>query len=405
MKRPKSTEGEGGQQSTAGDKSQTPEGTERYRLNHLMGSTEEHKSEDSPATQARIQDAESTTTTNQQLERQQSAMHAAMNQALKEPLGKTRTMHKVRKWIDNRAKGKKLTAAMVRQMEHNLTAAGDTTSRVAAAVMLVAAEDGMTLEDRRQGTGQQRDWATETMTWADQQGWVSKQMKTKAIKAVNPHPRQLGGKRLEAVCVSRTGLRVGRSNRGAATGIQQGRENGHGAAVNNQTKEISTRLPTNIRGSTGQTGRHSELDDKKSRGETRGAASNMGLPILQGGNRGKCQQGEEGSSRLLRRRTEVGTGTGRAGSNAAGHHRGNSQGPEGAGVHREPLDYCAGAGDRPNRQVGTRGESLRMRVRSTVDEALSPLDDTCHSHGVQEGVHPSGKSSVKVRSMQAGAQP
>ena len=89
MKRPKSTEGEGGQQSTAGDKSQTPEGTERYRLNHLMGSTEEHKSEDSPATQARIQDAESTTTTNQQLERQQSAMHAAMNQALKEPLGKT----------------------------------------------------------------------------------------------------------------------------------------------------------------------------------------------------------------------------------------------------------------------------------------------------------------------------
>ena len=126
-------------------------------------------------------------------------------------------MRKVRTWIERRAEGKQVTAAMTRQMEHNLRAAGDTTSRVAAAIMMVAAEQGLTIEDRRQGAGRTpRDWAAESMEWAHKQGWVTKKEAKKAIRAVQSHPQQTGGKQLESVCVE-----LGSGWEGASEGLRQ----------------------------------------------------------------------------------------------------------------------------------------------------------------------------------------
>ena len=45
-------------------------------------------------------------------------------------------MKKVRRWMEKRVANKWVTAPMVRQMEANLTTAGDTTQRIAAALVM-----------------------------------------------------------------------------------------------------------------------------------------------------------------------------------------------------------------------------------------------------------------------------
>ena len=141
----------------------------------------------------------------------------AMQAVQEEQRGKACTMRKVRKWVSGRAEGKQITAAMVRQMEHNLRETGGTTKRVAAAIILVAAEDDMIIEDRRQGSGRApRDWAKETLEWATQKGWVTAKQAAKAAQAVQQHPRQAGGKTHEAVC-----LELGSGWEGATEGLRQ----------------------------------------------------------------------------------------------------------------------------------------------------------------------------------------
>ena len=127
-------------------------------------------------------------------------------------------MEKVRQWLKGRLDGTYISAPMVRQMEHNLTARGNTRTQVAAAIILVAMEDHMKVEDRRQGVGgSESKWVTETVQWAHRQGWLQAGNQTlstvqkAASQLVNPHPHKK-----ETVCIE-----FGSGWEGATKGLKQ----------------------------------------------------------------------------------------------------------------------------------------------------------------------------------------
>ena len=126
-----------------------------------------------------------------------------------------KAIRSVRDWLKKRVSGDTITAPMVRQMEKNLTAAGDTTHRVAVAIITVAAEAGMKVEDRREGRGKaERNWLKETQTWAKAQNikisGVVPALRDAAMR-IQQHP-----KGDEAVC-----LEEGSGWEGATKGLRQ----------------------------------------------------------------------------------------------------------------------------------------------------------------------------------------
>ena len=138
--------------------------------------------------------------------------------ALDNPQGDWQTkkaIQSVRKWVEKRVSGDTITAPMVTQMEKNLARAKDTTLRIAAAVITVAAEKGLRVEDRRMGSGRQkRDWLQETKAWAAAQKTKTAevvQAMRQADKVVQKHPT-----RAEAVC-----MEEGSGWEGATKGLRQ----------------------------------------------------------------------------------------------------------------------------------------------------------------------------------------
>ena len=131
---------------------------------------------------------------------------------------KYKVMNRVKRWLQKRLQGTKVTAPMVRQMEANLTQKGEQRKMIAAAVILLAAQSGMTVEDRRQGVGgSERSWAHESIAWAKEAGWMkahprqTNKAEAAALAAVTEHPTHE-----ESVCIE-----LGSGWEGATRGLRQ----------------------------------------------------------------------------------------------------------------------------------------------------------------------------------------
>ena len=126
-----------------------------------------------------------------------------------------RAVRSVRRWVENRVSGDTITAPMVRQMEKNLTRGSDSRMRVAVAILQVAAEKDLQVQDRRTGVGrQQRNWLEEAQAWATEKDLLvlsTKGAVSQAKNRVTQHPA--GG---EAVC-----LEVGSGWEGATKGLRE----------------------------------------------------------------------------------------------------------------------------------------------------------------------------------------
>ena len=134
------------------------------------------------------------------------------------PWGEKQTMlaiQSVRKWVEKRVSGDTITAPMVMQMEKNLTREHDTTHRIAVAILTVAAEKGLQVEDRRTGVGRQkRNWLQETKAWATAQK-IRIAGTTQAMREANQRVKQ-HPKAKEAVC-----MEEGSGWEGATKGLRQ----------------------------------------------------------------------------------------------------------------------------------------------------------------------------------------
>ena len=111
-----------------------------------------------------------------------------------------------------RVSGSTITAPMVRQMEKNLTRGQDSRTRVAVAILQVAAEKDLQVEDRRSGSGRQpRNWLQETKAWAKERGLLQQ-----------PVRAQPGARRLVADKFPRIALIIGPPRRLHASELGRG---------------------------------------------------------------------------------------------------------------------------------------------------------------------------------------
>lgn len=111
---------------------------------------------------------------------------------------------KVRAWLKKENITEKIPAGRVRDIERNLRPQNTSRTCVSAALVMVAIEDGIRVEDRRQANGRPpaegspkpRSWLKEAAEWAWEKGWLQskrekKEMIKEGKKQVNEHPNRL----------------------------------------------------------------------------------------------------------------------------------------------------------------------------------------------------------------------
>lgn len=96
----------------------------------------------------------------------------------------------IRRWVQRRGKGTLVTASMVKTMGMNLKRRS--TKEVDAALVMLAAQGEITVENRKQGVGRSnRNWVRESLQWAEEQKWVTsaeaRELEEKAAPNVTEH--------------------------------------------------------------------------------------------------------------------------------------------------------------------------------------------------------------------------